>query len=135
MGRDGGTIQNIILPFYLGVGGRLGSGNQWFPWIHVEDVAGIITHAVESDPVTGVLNAVAPATNTNSEFTAAFAKALNRPACIPVPEFALNLIYGSVRAKAILEGQKVIPKKTLESGYQFKYPNLEAACKEFAHFF
>jgi len=132
LGRDGGAIKQMFMPFLFGVGGKLGSGEQWFPWIHVDDVAGIITHAIETDSVSGVLNAVAPLPATNSEFTEAFAKAMWRPAVFPVPAFALKWLYGPERAKALLEGQHVSPKRTLESNYQYLYPDLASACKEVA---
>ena len=133
MGRDGGMIANMILPFWFGLGGKLGSGSQWFPWVHVRDVAGIIAHAIENDSVSGVLNAVAPEAASNSEFTAAFAKALGRPACIPVPEFPVRTLFGPERAALMFKGQKVVPKLTLASGYKFMYPDLASACKEFSH--
>ena len=130
LGRDGGAIKQMFMPFFFGLGGRLGSGKQWFPWIHVDDVAGIITHAIETDGVSGVLNAVAPQCPTNGEFTAAFAKAMWRPALFPVPAFSLKWLYGPERATALLEGQKVIPKRTLESNYEYLYPDLASACEE-----
>ncbi|CAH1779409.1 unnamed protein product [Owenia fusiformis] len=132
LGRDGGAIQQMFLPFYAGVGGRIGCGTQWFPWIHVHDMAGIITHAIENKNVTGVLNGVAPSTNTNNEFTQAFASALWRPAFFPLPGFVVDTIFGRERGKILLEGQKVIPKRTLESGYEYIYPDLDSACAEFA---
>jgi len=134
LGRTGGIIQQIYLPFFFGVGGPIASGKQWFPWVHVEDVAGIFSHAVYSDAVKGVLNAVAPTQSTNSQFTAAFARALWRPAFLPVPSVVFNFIYGSDRAQAVVESRKVIPKRTLESGYKYKYPDLDSACKEFSRF-
>ena len=133
LGRDGGMIQNMILPFWFGVGGRLGSGNQWFPWIHVQDVAGIITHAIETDSVQGPINAVAPESVNNAQFTQAFASALWRPALFPVPEFVINKALAPERANLLLKGQKVVPTRALETGYQFLYPDLKSACKEFAH--
>lgn len=123
-------IQQIYWPFFLGAGGRIGSGAQWFPWVHVADVAGIITHAIINDHVSGVLNAVAPEPATNAEFTKAFASAMWRPSIFPVPGFVMNTVYGPERGKVILEGQKVIPKKTLESGYKFAFPDLKSACQD-----
>jgi len=80
----------------------------------------------------GVLNAVAPQSNTNEQFTSSFARAMWRPALFPVPAAALQLVFGSERAAVMVEGQNVTPKRTLESGYSFKYPNLELACREFS---
>eukprot|EP00106_Octopus_bimaculoides_P014288 XP_014781730.1 PREDICTED: epimerase family protein SDR39U1-like [Octopus bimaculoides] len=129
LGRDGGVIQNIYPVFNLGLGGRIGSGNQWFPWIHISDIAGIYQYAVCNSHVNGILNGVAPQPLTNSEFTQTFAKAMNRPAIFPVPEFAMNLVYGRERAKAVLQGQKILPERTLKFGYKFEYPDLVSVCK------
>ena len=132
LGRDGGMIQQIFLPFFLGTGGKIGSGRQYFPWIHVADTAGIITYAIMKEHVTGILNGVAPEIATNEQFTKAFGAALKRPTLIPVPGVAMNLVYGPERGKIILEGQKVIPKRTLETGYKYLFPDLKSACQEFA---
>lgn len=132
LGRDGGMIQQIFLPFFLGVGGRIGSGRQFFPWIHVGDMASIITFAIMNENVTGVLNGVAPEVATNNDFTKAFGAALYRPTLIPTPGWAMEKVFGEERGKIILSGQKVIPKRTLELGYEYLYPDLKSACKEFA---
>ncbi|KAL8605936.1 hypothetical protein ACOMHN_024760 [Nucella lapillus] len=129
LGRDGGMIQQIYLPFFMGLGGPISSGEQWFPWIHVSDIAGLVFHAIRNDNVSGILNGVAPQSATNAEFTKAFASAMCRPAFFPVPGFVMNWVFGHERGKVILEGQKVIPKRTLESGYKFSYPDLASACK------
>ena len=126
---DGGAISQMLLPFWLGLGGKISTGKQWFPWIHVDDVAGIICHAIENETVNGVLNATAPDYITNAEFTSAFAKQIRRPAIFTVPEFALNLVYGPERAQTLTTGAKVIPKRTLESGYKYLYPDIKSACQ------
>ncbi|PFX32230.1 epimerase family protein SDR39U1-like isoform X2 [Stylophora pistillata] len=130
LGRGGGVIQQTIWPFWFGLGGVLGSGKQYFPWIHVDDMTGIIFHALENDHVTGVLNAVAPQVVTNESYTKEYAGALWRPAILPTPSFAVNFIFGQDRGKILLEGQKVIPKRTLEMGYKFQYPELKQALAE-----
>lgn len=130
LGRGGGVIQQTIWPFWLGLGGILGSGKQYFPWIHLDDMTGIIFHALENDHVTGVLNAVAPQVVTNESYTKEYAGALWRPAILPTPSFAINFIFGQDRGKILLEGQKVIPKRTLETGYKFHYPELKQALAE-----
>jgi len=135
LGRKGGMISQIFLPFYLGGGGRMGSGDQPMSWIHVKDVCGIILHAIENDNVDGVLNAVAPQKITNQDFVNAFASALNRPAFFPLPDFVWNLVFGQERATMITKGQKVQPKRTLESGYEFQFPNITKACEEFSALF
>jgi uncharacterized protein (TIGR01777 family) len=119
-------------PFYFGAGGPVGSGNQYFPWIHLHDIVGLIIHSIENPKVSGVLNGVAPQIITNKQFASALGKAMWRPALIPMPSFVLNLAFSEERAKIMTEGQKVLPMKTLESGYTFKYPDIESACKQCA---
>lgn len=131
LGRGGGAIGHMLLPFRLGLGGHIGSGHQFFPWIHIDDLAGILTHALETNDVQGVLNGVAPAsTTTNAEFAQALAAALGRPAFIPVPSTIVNAIFGRERAIMLLEGQKVVPRRTLATGYQYAFPELGAALKD-----
>ena len=123
-------MENIRLPFSLGLGGPVGSGNQWFPWIHIDDIVGIVMHAIETDTVTGVLNGTAPSPVRSSEFTKAYASALNRPHFFPLPEFVVRTVFGSEEANIVLDGQKVLPKRTQELGYVFKYPDVESAIRE-----
>lgn len=135
MGKDGGAMKQMLLPFWLGLGGTLGSGRQPFPWIHVSDLAGIIAHALEQPAVAAasspqVLNGVAPALNTNYEFTKELGRLMNRPTILPVPGFVMNAALGSERAVVLTQGQKVIPKRTQEAGFQYKYPDLTSALKE-----
>lgn len=99
-------------------------------WIHIADMVGIIVHALENDNVHGVLNATAPEPVSNSDFTAAFAAALWRPAFIPVPAFAVNMIFGAERARMLLEGQRVIPKRTMESGYSFLFSDIKSCLQD-----
>ncbi|XP_071347033.1 epimerase family protein SDR39U1 isoform X1 [Trachinotus anak] len=135
LGRDGGAMKQMLLPFWLGLGGTLGSGNQPFPWIHVSDLAGIIAHALEPptdtpSPSPQLFNGVAPALNTNYEFTKELGRVLRRPTIFPVPGFVMNALMGSERAVVLTQGQKVVPKRTLEAGFQYKYPDLSSALKE-----
>lgn len=142
-------MKQMLLPFWLGLGGTLGSGRQPFPWIHVTDLAGIIAQSLEppspsdvppsSDPPYGVppssrqvLNGVSPVLNTNYEFTKELGRVLNRPTILPVPAFVLNTLLGSERAVVLAQGQKVVPKRTLETGFQYKFPDLASALKEIA---
>uniref|UniRef100_A0A8B9QSC4 Epimerase family protein SDR39U1 n=1 Tax=Anas platyrhynchos TaxID=8839 RepID=A0A8B9QSC4_ANAPL len=120
LGRGGGAISQMLWPFWLGLGGPIGSGHQPFPWIHIQDLAGIICHALENECLQGVFNGVSPSSpaTSNSTFTQEFAAALGRP-----------LSLGR-RAVMLLEGQKVVPKRTLESGYHFIFPDLSAALKD-----
>ncbi|XP_045425563.1 epimerase family protein SDR39U1 isoform X5 [Lemur catta] len=131
LGRGGGAISLMLLPFRLGLGGPIGSGHQFFPWIHIRDLVGILTHALEANHVQGVLNGVAPAsTTTNAAFAQALGAALGRPAFLPLPSIAVQAVYGRERAIMLLEGQKVIPRRTLAAGYQYSFPELGAALKE-----
>lgn len=132
LGRNGGMIKQLFLPFYLGLGGPVGRGDQYMPWIHIHDVANLLLFAIENDSVHGVLNGVAPQIVTNRQFARAFGQALWRPALIPIPEFVLNVAFSEERAKIMTEGQKVIPKRTLEYGFHYKYPDINSACKEVA---
>ncbi|GFY51191.1 hypothetical protein TNIN_406901 [Trichonephila inaurata madagascariensis] len=108
IGRSGGMINQLYLPFYFGLGGPIGSGNQPMPWIHIEDIAGIFVHGIQSENVHGVLNGVSPQIITNKEFTKALARAMWRPAFFPLPAFVLKLAFGDERASMMLEGQKVV---------------------------
>jgi len=129
LGRNGGMIKQLYLPFFLGLGGPVGNGSQFLPWIHIKDLVELIIFSIETNGVEGVLNGVAPQVCTNKEFSDAFAKALRRPAFIPVPSFVFNAILGADRAKMITEGQKVIPQRTQELGFKYSYPTIESACR------
>lgn len=133
LGRTGGMIQQTILPFFFGLGGRMGSGQQAMPWIHVKDLAELSVHCLESSTCSGVYNAVAPDIVTNSQFVEAFAGALNRPAIFPAPEFVFNLIFGKERASIVTQSQVVQPARTLESEFEYQFPTIGEACEEFAH--
>lgn len=132
LGRSGGMIKQLFLPFYFGVGGPVGSGDQYLPWIHIKDMARLLVYSIENSNVIGVLNGVAPQTVTNKEFSAAFGKAMWRPAVIPVPQFVLNFAFSEERAKIMTEGQKVVPQRTLRFGFKYDYPDIISACKECA---
>jgi uncharacterized protein (TIGR01777 family) len=135
LGRNGGMIKQIFLPFYFGGGGRMGSGEQNMPWIHVKDVSGIILHSIENKKIEGVLNGVAPEVITNQQFVNAFASALHRPAFFPLPDFVWNIVFGEERAAVITKGVTVFPERTQEVGYKFRYPDINEACKEFSALF
>jgi uncharacterized protein (TIGR01777 family) len=123
---SGGALEKMLLPFKLGLGGRLGGGRQWFPWIHIEDITGIFLHALMSPAVDGPINGVAPGIVTNEEFTRELAAALNRTVFLPVPEFALRILLGEM-AEVVTASQRVVPQVALDTGYRFKYPNLRPA--------
>jgi uncharacterized protein (TIGR01777 family) len=121
----GGALQKMLPPFRFGVGGRLGDGKQWVPWIHLDDLIGIYVFALQSD-VSGPLNATSPNPVTNADFTRALAKALHRPAIFPVPKPALKLLFGEM-AEVLFESQRVAPRSTEAAGFQFRFPFIEPA--------
>lgn len=132
----GGALPTMMRPFRFGLGGRIGSGKQWISWISLADVAGVllrclpstpITGAVEFGPISGAVNVVSPQPVTNAEFTRELARALHRPALIPAPAFALRLALGEMADALLLASQRAVPKKLLESGYQFQHPDLRSA--------
>jgi uncharacterized protein len=129
LGRGGGALQKMLLPFRLGLGGRLGSGRQWMSWIHLDDLISLIGFAMESTQCSGAINAVAPHPVTNAEFTHDLARALHRPAIFPVPEFALKLLYGEM-AQMILGSQRVVPEAALQAGFEFRFRELGLALRQ-----
>ncbi|NXX73643.1 D39U1 protein, partial [Urocolius indicus] len=132
LGQGGGAMSYMLWPFRLGLGGPLGSGLQPLPWIHIRDLAGIICHALESESLQGILNGVSPsaATSSGGSFARELGAALGRPALLRVPTWAVRAALGAQRASLLLEGQRVLPKRTLQSGYRFIFPDLPAALKD-----
>jgi len=122
----GGALARILTPFRMGVGGRLGSGRQWMPWIHIKDVAGIMLHASRNKESNGPMNAVAPSPVTNADFTRALAHAVHRPALLPVPRAALRLAFGEL-SDILIASQRVFPRVAEHSGYAFAYTDLHGA--------
>ena len=125
LGREG-ALAKMRLPFSLGLGGRLGSGRQWMPWIHVDDWAALTATLIADTHATGAFNLTAPQPATNADFTRALGRAVHRPAVIPVPGFALRLALGEM-ADLLLTGQRAMPAKALALGYTFRYPVLADA--------
>lgn len=105
----------------------MGHGNQPFPWIHIDDMAGILLHVVDGSELSGRFNAVAPGIVTNRAFTHQFARRLRRPVVWSIPSWLVHLVVGPERASILLEGQNVKPKRTLESGYLFDFPEIDRA--------
>ncbi|MDH2910682.1 MAG: TIGR01777 family protein [Candidatus Eremiobacteraeota bacterium] len=124
LGRDGGALAKLLPIFNLGLGGRIGNGREWLSWIHIEDQVAIYLAAI--DGVEGPLNATAPEPVTNAAFTTALATALHRPAFFPVPALALHALLGE-GAVVVLEGQRVLPSRTIALGYRFRFPKLAEA--------
>lgn len=124
LGTDGGMLAKLLTPFRLGLGGVIASGNQWSSWVHIADEVGILLHAI--DGVEGVLNATAPNPVTNREFTHALGRTLHRPTLFPVPSFVGRLLFGA-GAIMLNEGQRVLPERTVATGYVFRHPELDGA--------
>lgn len=124
--KNEGALYRMIKPFNYFAGGPLGTGKQWFPWIHIEDVAGIFLHALDNENVAGILNAVSPHSLRMDEFCKSLGKVMNRPSLLKVPVFLLRLIFGE-GANVLISGAKVIPKRTMEFGYKYKFENEEKA--------
>ncbi|AKG22597.1 thylakoid membrane protein ThyD [Calothrix sp. 336/3] len=122
----GGALGKMITPFKLFAGGPLGTGKQWFSWIHLDDVVNLIIQAIANPQMSGVYNATAPNPVRMNELCNTMGKVMNRPSWLPVPALALEAMLGD-GAIIVLEGQQVLPKRTLESGFKFKYPNLQPA--------
>ncbi|MEG4114305.1 MULTISPECIES: thylakoid membrane protein ThyD [unclassified Microcoleus] len=125
----GGALAKMLPPFKLFAGGPLGTGKQWFSWVHREDVVDLILYALQNSQVEGVLNATAPNPVRMNELCQTLGEVLKRPSWLPVPSFALEMLLGD-GAKVVLEGQKVLPKQTLASGFQYQYPTLKLALEE-----
>jgi uncharacterized protein (TIGR01777 family) len=126
----GGLLKEMLTPFKLGVGGPLAGGDQYFSWIHLDDEVGILLWALDEERVSGTINATAPNPVTNTEFSKALGRAVNRPAVMPVPGLILDLKFGKEFGQVLRGGQRVIPKRTQELGYQFSYPDLDAALRD-----
>lgn len=156
LSRHGGALKQMLRPFRLGLGGRIGSGRQWFSWIHIHDLVAAVLHILDPvprslreggniecnfpstaaitasslGPITGPVNLASPNPVTNSEFTTALGKALNRPAFLPVPALALKLLFGEFANEGLLSSARVIPQKLNEHGFVFRYPELAVALQD-----
>jgi uncharacterized protein (TIGR01777 family) len=127
LSSEGGMLKEMLPPFKLGVGGPLAGGAQYLAWIHIDDEIGILLWALDNDSVSGTINASSPNPATNKEFSKALGRALNRPAVMPVPGLVLDLKFGKEFGQVLRGGARVIPRRTEELGYEFKYPGLDAA--------
>ena len=123
----GGMLGELLTPFKLGVGGPLAGGAQYLSWIHIDDEVGLILWALDDESVSGTVNATAPNPATNRDFSKALGRALGRPAMVPVPGFVLDLKFGGEFGAVLRGGQRVVPKRAQELGYEFKHPELDEA--------
>jgi uncharacterized protein (TIGR01777 family) len=120
LARDGGALPKLLPPFRFGVGGPIGGGKQWMPWIALDDVVGLFMAALDGGAWSGPINGCAPNVVTNAVFSRELGRALHRPAIVPVPGFALRALYGEM-ASMVLGGQRMVPARALELGYEFRY--------------
>ena len=125
--KHGGLLRQLLLPFKLGVGGPIAGGEQFMSWIHIEDEIGLILWALDDERVSGTVNATAPNPVTNREFSKALGRALRRPAAFPVPKLAVTAMRGRELADAVVGGARVLPRRALDLGYEFRHPDLDEA--------
>lgn len=128
LGRDGGALAKMLLPFRLGLGAKLGSGKQWMSWIHLDDLVGMIVYALENDAAKGAWNGVAPNPVTNAEFTRQLGAAVHRPALFVAPEFIVKLGAGEM-AQILFFSQRCVPAAPLAAGFRFQFPELGPALR------
>jgi uncharacterized protein len=126
LSEDGGALERLLTPFKMFVGGPVGNGNQWFPWVHIDDVVGFFLHALDNTAISGVFNLVGPDLIRNRDFATALGEALRRPARFSVPAFVIKLVLGEF-GETLLGGQRARPVRTLESGYIYRYPAIAEA--------
>lgn len=126
----GGALKSMLLPFKLGLGGRLGTGQQYMSWITLNDVVGAIYHLLLQSEVSGAFNFCTSESVTNSEFTSTLAKVLKRPAFLHVPSFLLNLAFGELSQEILLSSTRTLPRALIRSGYRFQHPQLELALRQ-----
>lgn len=129
LSKDGGALGTMLTPFKLGVGGVVGSGKQWMSWISLDDEIAVINFAIENENLRGAVNAVSPNPVTNDEFTKTLGEVIYRPTFLPLPEFAVSMIFGEMGDALLLASTKVLPKRLEEAGFEFKHPKLKTALK------
>jgi uncharacterized protein (TIGR01777 family) len=129
LAKDGGALEKMLTPFKFGVGGTVGSGDQYMSWIAIDDLIRIIVFALENENLSGTVNATAPNPVTNEKFTYTLGKVLHRPTIIPVPAFGIKLLFGEMGETLLLEGCRVVPEKLEKAGFEFEFADLENALK------
>ena len=125
LGPNGGALAKLLPPFKAGMGGKLGHGDQWMSWIHLDDLVGIVQHAL-ANQTSGPVNGTSPNPVTNADFTKALGHAISRPALVPMPAFTLKFMFGEM-SEVMLASQRVLPKAAEAAGYSFRYPAIESA--------
>lgn len=129
LSREGGALGKMRLPFSLGAGGPIGSGRQWFPWLHLDDAVSAIRWAVRTPTVRGAYNLVAPGVVRQGDFARALGRAMRRPALLPTPAFALKVAFGEMAEEALLSSARVVPRRLLAEGFAFQHPELDPALR------
>ena len=129
LGEQGGALEKMLPLFRWGLGGKLGDGQQWMPWIHVEDLVNLIVWSINTDDVSGPVNGVAPHPVRNVDFTRGLASAVGRPAFLPAPKFGLRLALGEF-AESLFFSQRVVPEKALTNGFDFQFADLDSALSD-----
>jgi uncharacterized protein len=127
LARDGGALKKLLPPFLMFVGGPIASGRQFMPWIHRDDWLSLVTWLVERRDASGHFNLTAPNPVSNREFSRALGRALHRPSVLPVPGVVLRLLFGEMADVALINGQRVVPRRALDEGFVFRYPTIESA--------
>jgi|SRR5690242_996651 len=127
--KEGGLLRQLLLPFKLGVGGPIAGGDQYMSWVHIDDVVGLLLWALDDKRVWGVINATAPNPATNREFSKALGRALRRPAVMPAPKFAIAAFRGRELADVVAGGARILPRRALDLGYEFRHPELDEALR------
>jgi len=127
LGPDGGALKQMMLPFRLGAGGPIGSGQQWMSWVDRNDVIRAMEWAIDRSEVRGTYNITSPEPVRNRDFARALGRAMQRPAVMPTPGFALRLLFGDMAEEMLLAGQRVVPSRALREGFTFQYPTLESS--------
>ena len=129
LAKNGGALPQMLTPFKMGAGGRIGSGKQWMSWVALDDVVGAIRSAIADASMHGPVNIVAPNPARNADFTRTLARVLRRPAIFPAPAFALRLMLGEMADALLLSSQRVVPEKLTAGGFRFQFANLQAALR------
>src|ERR1019366_4612312 len=124
LGRGGGGLGRMLLPFRLGLGGRIGDGRQGMSRVHIQDLVDLISFALSSGAISGALNACAPNPVPNADFTSALARAIHRPAIFPVPRIVLRMLFGEM-ASVIYASQRVVPKAAMHAGFEYRFPQID----------
>jgi uncharacterized protein len=128
--RREGALPRMLPPFYVGIGGPIGSGRQYWPWIHIEDWVDLVRWTVSDQRIAGAINASAPAPLPNSSFARALGRALRRPAVMPTPAFVLRIVLGEMADALLLSGQRALPAKAQQHGFAFRYSDIDGALQQ-----